>query len=512
VEMAVIGFALAVVPERIWTPLTSEQRNRLIDWLSTINRHPVYDCNWLFFPVLVNIGFRKLGLPYDAEGMERNLDRLEQFAGDGGWYADGQGGHCDYYTPFAIQYYGLMYAKLMEHEDPARCKKFKNNAALFARDFIRWFSADGSAIPYGRSLAYRFAQSAFWSALAYAEVETEEISSGVIKGIVMRNLRWWFKQSIFRPDGVLAIGYAYPNLVMAENYNANGSPYWAMKTFLPLALADDHPFWTEEELPLPDLQAIGEQVHPSLVVVRQPENDHVAAFNTGHLSSNEHTHTSAKYEKFAYSNLFGFSVPRAEWGLAQGAFDSMLALSERDNLFRVRRRNEETFIRDRVLFSRWKPWQDVEARTWIIAGLPWHVRIHRIETGRELTVAEGGFALPVAADLTSALQADRAIVSCSIATSAIVCLRGFEGAELIYPNANTNLIHPRTVIPTLKANLDQGVHWLVSAVFGQPGAEPVSLLPGGDNLERLVREWMEEEGHQIDGESVRELARRIYKC
>ncbi|WP_239617759.1 DUF2264 domain-containing protein [Cohnella mopanensis] len=510
VEMAVIGFALAVIPEQIWTPLTIGQQNRLREWLSTVNRHPVYDCNWLFFPVLVNIGLRKLGLPYDAEGMERNLDRLEQFSVDGGWYTDGPGGHSDYYTPFAIHYYGLMYAKLMGGEDPQRSMKFKANAALFARDFIRWFSADGSAIPYGRSLAYRFAQSAFWSALAYAEAVTEEITFGVIKGIVLRNLRWWFKQSIFRPDGVLAIGYAYPNLVMAENYNAPGSPYWAMKAFLPLAFADDHPFWTEEELPLPDLHAIGERVHPSLVVVRQSDNNHVAAFNTGHLSSNEHTHTSAKYEKFAYSNLFGFSVPRAEWGLAQGAFDSMLALSERDNLFRVRRRNEETFIRDRVLYSRWKPWQDVEVKTWIIAGLPWHVRVHRIETGRELTVAEGGFALPIAADMASALQADRASASCSIATSGIVGLLGFEGAELIYPNANTNLMYPRTVIPTLKANIDVGIHWVISAVYGQPGAVPASFLLEGDDLERLVREWVEEEDQQIDTERIIRLSGKLF--
>ncbi|WP_375120557.1 DUF2264 domain-containing protein [Paenibacillus sp. CR_12] len=29
---------------------------------------------------------------------------------------------------------------------------------------------------------------------------------------------------------------------MAENYNAPGSPYWALKTFLVLQLAEDSPF------------------------------------------------------------------------------------------------------------------------------------------------------------------------------------------------------------------------------------------------------------------------------
>ena len=46
---------------------------------------------------------------------------------------------------------------------------------------------------------------------------------------------------------MLSIGYGYPNLFMCESYNSAGSPYWALKAFLPLALPEDHPFWTAEE-------------------------------------------------------------------------------------------------------------------------------------------------------------------------------------------------------------------------------------------------------------------------
>ncbi|MFC4598437.1 DUF2264 domain-containing protein [Cohnella hongkongensis] len=506
VEMAVFGFAMAAIPGRIWAPLDEPQRLRLREWLGAINRHPVYDCNWLFFPILVNVGFSKLSLPFDAEGMERNLRRIDEFALDGGWFEDGVGGHSDYYTPFAIHYYRLLYARLMETEDPGRSRRYKADALRFARDFMRWFSADGPALPYGRSLAYRFAQSAFWSALAYADAWDDAVTPGVAKGIVLRNLRWWVRQPIFRPDGALGIGYAYVNPLMSENYNSPGSPYWAMKTFLPLALPEDHPFWAAEELPLPPLPAFGEQRHPCLVVVRRPgegaeggggtdgakaaesaSGDHVAAFNAGHLATNEHTHTSAKYEKFVYSTLFGFSVPRAEWGLAQGAFDSMLALSERDNLYRARRRSEERAIRGDVLFSRWKPWPDVEVRTWLIAGLPWHVRIHRLETGRPLSAAEGGFSLPAAEDRSIDLRDDRVFASCSVATSGIVGLRGYARAELIHPQANTNLLYPRTLLPTLRAELETGVHWLISAVFGQPGAASDPPAPSAEFLDAALR-------------------------
>lgn len=469
VEMASLGFALAFIPDRIWEKLSLSAQQNLYNWLNQINSHPVWDCNWLFFHVLVNVGFYKLGLPYDKVQMESNLQRIEEFYLKDGWYSDGAYGHCDYYVPFAIHYYGLLYAKLMGEEDPERASRFKSRAGEFAKQFIYWFAEDGRAIPYGRSLAYRFAQGAFWGALAFADVES--FSPGVLKGLFLRHLRWWFKQPIFTNDGVMTIGYAYPNLIMAENYNAPGSVYWAMKAFLPLALSEDHPFWQAEEQPLPELQNISIQQAPHLVICRQPKSDHIAAFNSGHLKTNEHTHTSAKYEKFVYSASFGFSVPRAEWGLMQGAYDSMLALSEGDNLYRVRRKNEEISIIGNKITSRWKPWPDVEVTTIILAGLPWHLRIHRIETSRNLDAAEGGFALPLDPTLTL-IEGENAIAGQStFGICGIVNIVGYQQAELLRVQANTNLQHTRTAIPTLKTSLESGVHLLVSAIYGEPGTD-----------------------------------------
>jgi len=487
VEMAAFGYGLSLIPERIWGPLNESERSNLYQWLNQINVHPCYDCNWLFFNVLVNMGFRKAGLSYDAEQLERNLRRIDDFYLSEGWYSDGVGGHIDYYVPFAFHYYGLMYASLMGGEDPVRSHLFKERAGQFAGEFIHWFAADGSALPYGRSLTYRFAQSAFWSALAYAEVDV--LPQGVLKGLLLRNLRWWFQQGITDAQGILTLGYAYPNLGMAENYNSPCSPYWALKSFLPLALHEDHPFWQAEELPLPKLTELSVQKPAHLVVCRQAETDHVVAFNSGHLTSNDHTHTSAKYEKFAYSTAFGFSVPRSEWGLSQGAFDSMLALSEaEDNLFRVRRRSEESQIEDNVLFSKWKPWSNVEVQTWIVAGLPWHIRIHRVQTERTLVAAEGGFALSIEPDIQEAKAHENIGIAafCKLGGSGIVNLTGYGEVELVRPHTNTNILHPRTVIPTLSVNLSPGTHWLAAAIYGQPGeASTPSLLEHPEELTLL---------------------------
>lgn len=476
VEMAVLGMALCMIPERIWEPLNERERCNLYNWLNSINFHPCYDCNWLFFHVMVNMGFYKIGQPYDKVQMEKNLQRIEEFYLGHGWFSDGVGGHSDYYVPFAIQYYSLIYSRLMIKEDPERCARFKERAQQFAADFIMWFAPDGSALPYGRSMAYRFAQSAFWSAFAYAEAWTDTLTPGVVKGLVLRNLRWWFRQSMLGADGILTVGYAYPNLVMAENYNSPGSPYWALKTFLVLAIGDQEQFWKEPEQNLPDLPALSVQKEPHLVLCRQENTGHVTAFNAGHLSSNEHTHTSAKYEKFAYSTAFGFSVPRAEWGLGQAAMDSMLGLSEQDNLYRVRRKNEETWIRGRVLFAKWLPWSNVEVETWVVAGLPWHIRIHRITTSRCLDVAEGGFALGILDQET--INSDSAGISAgnTAGSSGIHQLLGYDKPLAVYPNANTNLLHPRTVLPTLTASLKPGTHVLAAAIYGQPGADKVPEL------------------------------------
>jgi len=470
VEMAAFGLALILIPNKIWDPLSEIEKENFSRWLSQVNQFKAHDCNWLFFAVMVNLGFQNVGLPHDSKKVEENLDRLDTFYLSNGWYSDGMNGHVDYYGPFAIHFYSLIYAKVMEDKDPIRSQKYKERAEVFAKEFITWFSADGSSLPYGRSLTYRFAQSSFWSAAVYAGIEP--FSLGVMKGILLRNLRWWFQQPIFNDAGVLTIGYSYPNLVMGENYNSPGSPYWALKSFLPLALNEEHPFWKAEEEALPEIDKKVIQKESHMIICRNEKNDHVLAFNSGHLSTNEHTHTSAKYEKFVYSTSFGFSVPRAEWGLSQGAFDSMLALSEGDNIYRVKRHCETYKVDDDYIYSKWKPWNDVEVETWLVPGTPWHIRVHRINTNRLLDTADGGFALgiedkKVNSDLVTNHEDKACIASMSWGASGIQTLIGGGNAELIYPNSNTNILHSRTVIPTIKTRIKPGTSILVSAVFGE---------------------------------------------
>ncbi|MGN1097960.1 MAG: DUF2264 domain-containing protein [Clostridia bacterium] len=461
VEMAAMGLALILAPEKIWEPLSDREKDNLYNWLNFVNTKKAWDCNWRLFAVMVNLGFRKVGRPYNKDVVEAALNRVDEFYLGDGWYADGVNAHSDYYVPFAIYFYQLIYAKEMENEDPERSALFKERAKEFAEDFIYFFSDDGSAVPYGRSMTYRFAQAAFWSAYAYAGVDGFE--DGVVKGIILRHLRSWFKRPIWNNDGTLSIGYGYPNLIMTEGYNAPGSPYWAMKTMLILALPEDSNFWQCEELPLPKSENSRALPHPHMIAQR--DGEHRVLFAAGHPYTNCHTHCGAKYEKFAYSNLFGFSAPKSEWGTGAGGFDNTLALSECDNVFRVKRKNDEFKVTDKYIYTKWSPWKDVEIKTYIIPSLPWHVRVHIIDSARELDSFEGGFSYPCEHVTATKKIEGGEFASFDGYTSGIVSLAGGRGAWLQGMEANTNLIYSRTSMPALGGKIPAGKTILACGVF-----------------------------------------------
>lgn len=124
----------------------------------------------------------------------------------------------DYYSSsFAIQFLQLLYAKLNGDEDPERAQEFRKRAQLAALDLVHYYDDEGRAIPYGRSLSYRFAVVSFWGAMAYADVELPApLTWGMVKGIVLRHLRWWQTQNeMWTAAGTLSLGYSYPSMYVS---------------------------------------------------------------------------------------------------------------------------------------------------------------------------------------------------------------------------------------------------------------------------------------------------------
>ena len=206
---------------------------------------------------MVTMGLRHVDrAPRNADEQDAKAIKLiDSFYMKSGWYADGGDGQRDYYIPMAFHFYGPLLARFAEGGPvTARAADWKARAAEFAKDFVYWFSADGSALPFGRSLTYRFAQGAFWGACAAAGVDA--FTPGELRGLFTRHLRWWWKQPMLEADGTLSLGYSYPNHNMLEPYNASGSPFWALKAFAPLMLPGNDAFWRDPSRVPPDLRIV----------------------------------------------------------------------------------------------------------------------------------------------------------------------------------------------------------------------------------------------------------------
>lgn len=506
VEMAPIGLALALCPEIFWDPLSPLEKERLGTWLRLCMDRPYNDNNWLFFRVMVSLGLHRVGVAFDLAAVESHLDRLESFYIADGWYEDGVMGRYDHYIAFAMHLYGLIYARVAGERDPERASRFRERATTFAPHYAAWFADTGAGLPYGRSLTYRFAHASFWGALAYADCTP--YGWGTLKGLVLRNLRYWSEQPIAHPNGVLSLGYGYTNPAMIEEYSTDGSPLWALKAMLPLALGPEHPFWTAEEEPHP-LKASHTtfQPDPKFAFFRHEGDVFAAAGGQSAISSGagaSFRNAAAKYAKFAYSTAHAFSVELDARHPQNGAFDNALALKAAgDAHWRVREGNESFRREHDAMVATWRPWPDVSIETWLLTAAPWLIRLHVIQSDRPLSGIEGGFSVDRTGDdhvgNTDTSRSGPAVAVAAFPTgaSAIRDLLGQRQGEVIYASANSNLVFPRSAIASLRGDIAPGVTVLATAVVTsrQPAALE-ALLEVGPQLP----EWFAHKLSTLRGE------------
>lgn len=422
VEMESIAYALLSHPTAFDFRNDVTTKKNLIRWLMQINSHSMPKSNWLWFRVLVNLALVKvLGVPLEEVRcyIDESLKTLDSFYLGDGWSSDGlwcdERKQADYYSgSFAIQFAQLLYVKFAPSYDQERTMRYKDQARDFAKTYWRYFGPSGAAIPFGRSLTYRFAFAAFWSAAVVAEVELLEPlhQMGVVKGLLARHLRWWAKQPhIFNTDGTPNIGFAYPNMYLAEDYNSPQSVYWCLKSLIVLGIPEHHPLWACEELAHPESIRDVELIWPPRhVMCNTPE--HHFLLSSGQSTSKRFKAREAKYGKFAYSSAFGFSVPCGSF-LEQIAPDSTLAVSfdDEEEHWKVRWDPCDVEIGELsmgeeeapTLTSTWLPWkrEELKIRTTLVPPMKrwpgWHVRVHKVQWTSErdsgsLRVVDSGFA------------------------------------------------------------------------------------------------------------------------
>lgn len=463
VEMAAIACAILEVPAVVWEPLAENEKQDLARWLNTINTHELPHCNWLFFRVLVDLALDSVGMPCDLPQMERDLDEIDSWYVGDGWYTDGTPSikpQRDYYIPWALQYYGVLYSVFAARRAPARAERFRRRALEFGRQFAFWFDENGAALPYGRSLGYRFGQCAFYSACVFAGLEPLPLP--VMKGIIVRNLQWWMEKPIFDRDGVLTIGYTYPQLYMSERYNAPGSPYWGMKSFVVLALPADHPFWSAEAAPLPRMPELYAMQSADLLFQRLPDGQ-VNAYAPAEVEQNEHGQFAEKYAKFVYNTRFGFSASRSYVQLEQAAPDSMLAFVIDGYTFVRRHSDRFQLLGDRLL-SQWSPFAGITVTTELIPQGRGHIRRHTVQSDVACTAYDCGFAVPKFCDGFAAAAEGAQAEACNAAQRCVVAGQGGGAGVIVDAWPNTSLYAANTVIPAVRYDIPAGACELTTRV------------------------------------------------
>jgi hypothetical protein len=466
VEMAAMAYGIIFTPEHIWEPLSDGAKSNFARWLGSINDNFVCDSNWLFFRILVNLALKKVNMPYSAELLEKDLNRIDEFYIGDGWYMDGVQQQKDYYVPFAIHFYSLIYVKVMENEDPERCARYRERAEKFGKQFIYWFADNGEALPYGRSLTYRFAQLAFWSACLINDIYPVEL--GVIKGIISRGLcRWFENDDIFDNGHILTVGYKYPSLLPAEHYNSPASPYWGMKTFAMLMLPDEHEFWSCDALPMPELDNAKCMKCADMIVRRR--DGEVYAYPAGTHNNLGCGQIVSKYLKFAYSTLFGFNAMYSQLSLDECAPDNMLVF-EADGMILVRRHNYSFSVSEDRIVSTWSPFKGIRVTTSVIPADEGHKRVHEITSNFECLAYECGY---------SAANRDEDKLECSGDNDSCTMENVFsyssvridevsgarvEGHKFIFASPNVNLIYRKCAVPSVRIRIPKGTSRIVSII------------------------------------------------
>ena len=460
VEMTPVAFAILFARDKFWEPLDDTTKDNLAEWLYEINNYYVPENNWQMFRVLVNLALKRVNKKHSEEKIQEALGHTEKAYRGNGWYTDGYDTQRrDYYISFAIHFYCLIYSICIADENPKLSEKYKKRAEEFAHEFIYWFSKDGSALPYGRSLTYRFAQISFWSACLIADVQP--FDHGVIKGIITRHFEDWLKYPIFDNADILTIGYKYPNLFMSEQYNAPGSPYWGLKAFAFLMLPDEHPFWSAEIQPLPELDEIKTLDKAQMIITRKDKN--VCAYPTGLQEDADMGKMDCKYSKFVYSTKFGFSVSRGNTKLSENAPDSMLAFVINGFVF-VRDKITDCRIENGIVYTKWSPFDGISVETEIIPDTDKHIRRHKITSEYDCEAYDCGFAIYSSGDDDCICISEGNMATAKNDFSQCE-IQGNKGEGFIisaYPN--TNLIFNRTRIPSVKYIIKKGVSFIETIV------------------------------------------------
>lgn len=312
VEAASIALVLDLTRPWIWDRLDPGVQERVVDHLAEAVGDDTYPrINWVWFRLVVQTFLRSVGGPHSLAEMAVDLDTHDSFERADGWMADGTERAFDHYAGWALHLYPTLWARMAGAADLAAPRRERDVALLdrYLQDAVAMVGGDGSPLVQGRSLTYRFAAAApFWVG---AMAEVPSLPPGLLRRAASAVVGHFVDRGAPDDDGLLTLGWhhAWPRL--AQSYSGPGSPYWASKGLLGLALPADHPAWTAPTEPLPIergdvLRTIGA---PAWVVSGTRTDGVVRVVNHG----TDHAHEGARTGDSPLYARLGYSTATCPW-------------------------------------------------------------------------------------------------------------------------------------------------------------------------------------------------------
>ena len=243
VEFGALAISLSVAKDILWEPLTQEQKDQLAATMLSYGNGPTIGSNWMFFNVFVISFLKEQGYAVNDQRMKENLENILKLYRGEGWYNDAPA--YDYYSMWAFQMYGPIWAQMYGHFYPEYAAQFMKNQHDMIDNYPYMFSAEGQMNMWGRSIPYRFGAVVPLALLSYQK--DPSVNYGWMRRIASATLLQFLQNPDFLEDNVPTMGFYGPFAPAVQIYSCRGSVYWCGKAFLSLLLPADDPFWTAKE-------------------------------------------------------------------------------------------------------------------------------------------------------------------------------------------------------------------------------------------------------------------------
>lgn len=243
VEFGALAISLSAAKNVLWDPLTQAQKDELAATMLSYGNGPTIGSNWMFFNVFVISFFKEQGYAVNDERMKDCLEKLLALYRGEGWYNDAPA--YDYYSMWAFQMYGPIWAHMYGKFYPEYAEQFKKNQRDLIDNYPYMFSKDGRMNMWGRSIPYRFGAVIPLALLGFEN--NPDVNYGWMRRIASSTLLQFLQNPDFLEDNVPTLGFYGAFAPAVQIYSCRGSVYWCGKAFLSLLLPEDNVFWTAKE-------------------------------------------------------------------------------------------------------------------------------------------------------------------------------------------------------------------------------------------------------------------------